>query len=102
MSVVAGCGSGFAPESSLAAHLRRAGWLTSAEIAATLGVHHTTAKRFACEGTPTDWDFSPLALRPGLLLGEAWMPTDDYSAAVAGSPRPPARSTSPPAAFRWA
>jgi hypothetical protein len=35
---------------SLADHLRHAGWLTSAEIAAQLGVHHTTAKRFACEG----------------------------------------------------
>jgi hypothetical protein len=35
---------------SLADHLRRAGWLTATEIAAQLGVHHTTAKRFACEG----------------------------------------------------
>ena len=35
---------------SLAEHLRRAGWLTAPEIAAQLGVHHTTAKRFACEG----------------------------------------------------
>jgi DNA invertase Pin-like site-specific DNA recombinase len=35
---------------SLAEHLRRAGWLTATEIAAQLGVHHTTAKRFACEG----------------------------------------------------
>jgi hypothetical protein len=34
----------------LAEHLRAAGWLTSTEIAAQLGVHHTTAKRFACEG----------------------------------------------------
>jgi len=35
---------------SLAAHLRRAGWLMATEIAAQLRVHHTTAKRFACEG----------------------------------------------------
>jgi DNA invertase Pin-like site-specific DNA recombinase len=35
---------------SLAEHLRRAGWLTAPEIAAQLGVHHTTAKRFAREG----------------------------------------------------
>jgi hypothetical protein len=35
---------------SLAAHLRRAGWLTAAEIAAQLHVHYTTAKRFAHEG----------------------------------------------------
>ena len=35
---------------SLAEHLRRTGWLTATEIAAQLGVHHTTAKRFACEG----------------------------------------------------
>jgi hypothetical protein len=35
---------------SLAEHLRHAGWLTATEIAAQLGVHHTTAKRFACEG----------------------------------------------------
>ncbi len=35
---------------SLAEHLRRAGWLTATEIATQLGVHHTTAKRFACEG----------------------------------------------------
>jgi hypothetical protein len=34
----------------LAEHLRQAGWLTAAEIATQLGVHHTTAKRFACEG----------------------------------------------------
>ena len=25
-------------------------WLTAQQIAAHLGVHHTTAKRFACEG----------------------------------------------------
>ena len=36
--------------SSFAQHLRGAGWLTAPEIAAQLGVHHTTAKRFACEG----------------------------------------------------
>ncbi len=35
---------------SLAEHLRGAGWRTAPEIAAQLGVHHTTAKRFACEG----------------------------------------------------
>ena len=35
---------------SFAEHLRGAGWLTAPEIAAQLGVHHTTAKRFACEG----------------------------------------------------
>ncbi len=35
---------------SFAEHLRTAGWLTAPEIAAQLGVHHTTAKRFACEG----------------------------------------------------
>ena len=35
---------------SLAEHLRRAGWLSATEIAAQLGVHHTTAKRFAGEG----------------------------------------------------
>jgi hypothetical protein len=35
---------------SLAEHLRQAGWLTATEIATQLGVHHTTAKRFACEG----------------------------------------------------
>lgn len=35
---------------SLAAHLHHAGWLTSTEIAVQLGVHHTTARRFACEG----------------------------------------------------
>ncbi|MGH2393853.1 MAG: hypothetical protein ACRDGH_10235, partial [Candidatus Limnocylindria bacterium] len=35
---------------SLAEHLHRAGWLTVTEIAAQLGVHHTTAKRFAREG----------------------------------------------------
>lgn len=34
----------------LAEHLRAAGWLTSTEIATQLGVHHTTAKRFAGEG----------------------------------------------------
>jgi hypothetical protein len=34
---------------SLAEHLRQAGWLTAAEIATQLGVHHTTAKRFARE-----------------------------------------------------
>ena len=35
---------------SLAEHLREAGWLTATEIAAQLGVHPTTAKRFAREG----------------------------------------------------
>jgi len=35
---------------SFAEHLRSAGWLTAPEIAVQLGVHHTTAKRFACEG----------------------------------------------------
>jgi hypothetical protein len=35
---------------SLAEHLRAAGLLKSPEIAAQLGVHHTTAKRFAREG----------------------------------------------------
>jgi DNA invertase Pin-like site-specific DNA recombinase len=35
---------------SFAQHLRDAGWLTAPQIAAHLGVHHTTAKRFACEG----------------------------------------------------
>lgn len=35
---------------SFGEHLRAAGWLTAPEIAAQLGVHHTTAKRFACEG----------------------------------------------------
>lgn len=35
---------------SLAEHLRRAGWLAAAEIAAQLAVHPTTAKRFAREG----------------------------------------------------
>jgi len=35
---------------SFAAHLRGTGWLSAPEIAAQLGVHHTTAKRFACEG----------------------------------------------------
>ncbi len=35
---------------SFAEHLRAAGWLTAPEMAAQLGVHHTTAKRFACEG----------------------------------------------------
>jgi hypothetical protein len=35
---------------SFAAHLRGTGWLTAPEIAAQLRVHHTTAKRFACEG----------------------------------------------------
>jgi DNA invertase Pin-like site-specific DNA recombinase len=35
---------------SLTAYLRSAGWLSSAEIATQLGVHHTTAQRFAREG----------------------------------------------------
>jgi len=35
---------------SLAEHVRAAGWLTAPEIAAQLGVHGTTAKRFAAEG----------------------------------------------------
>jgi len=35
---------------SFAEHLRAGGWLTAPEIAAQLRVHHTTAKRFACEG----------------------------------------------------
>jgi hypothetical protein len=35
---------------SFAEHLRQAGWLTAPEIAIQLGVHHTTAKRFAREG----------------------------------------------------
>jgi DNA invertase Pin-like site-specific DNA recombinase len=35
---------------SFAEHLRGAGWLTAPQIAAHLGVHHTTAKRFASEG----------------------------------------------------
>ena len=35
---------------SLAEHLHGAGWLTVTEIAAQLGVHHTTANRFAREG----------------------------------------------------
>jgi hypothetical protein len=35
---------------SFAEHLRGAGWLTAPEIATQLGVHYTTAKRFACEG----------------------------------------------------
>jgi DNA invertase Pin-like site-specific DNA recombinase len=35
---------------SLAEHLRRAGWLTALEIAARLGVHPDTAKRFAGAG----------------------------------------------------
>jgi DNA invertase Pin-like site-specific DNA recombinase len=35
---------------SFAEHLRGAGWLTAPEMAAQLGVHHTTAKRFGCEG----------------------------------------------------
>jgi hypothetical protein len=34
----------------LAEHLRQAGWLTATEIAGQLGVHFTTAKRFAHEG----------------------------------------------------
>ncbi len=34
----------------LAEHLRQAGWLTATEIAGQLGVHVTTAKRFAHEG----------------------------------------------------
>jgi len=36
--------------SSLAEHLRTAGWLTAPEIAIQLGVHQATAKRFAREG----------------------------------------------------
>jgi DNA invertase Pin-like site-specific DNA recombinase len=35
---------------SLAAHLRRTGWLTAPEIGARLGVHPATAKRFAAAG----------------------------------------------------
>ena len=35
---------------SLAEQVRAAGWLTTTEIAAQLGVHYTTAKRFAAEG----------------------------------------------------
>lgn len=35
---------------SFADHLQRAGWLTAAEVAAQLGVHRTTAIRFALEG----------------------------------------------------
>jgi DNA invertase Pin-like site-specific DNA recombinase len=35
---------------SLAEHLRNAGWLTAPEIAAQLGVHQATAKRFGREG----------------------------------------------------
>jgi DNA invertase Pin-like site-specific DNA recombinase len=35
---------------SFAEHLRSAGWLTVPEMATQLGVHYTTAKRFACEG----------------------------------------------------
>ncbi len=34
----------------LAEHLHQAGWLTATEIAVQLGVHFTTAKRFAHEG----------------------------------------------------
>jgi excisionase family DNA binding protein len=34
----------------MAEHLHQAGWLTAPEIAAQLGVHFTTAKRFAHEG----------------------------------------------------
>ena len=34
----------------LADHLRGAGWLTAPEIAAQIGIHDATAKRFACEG----------------------------------------------------
>jgi DNA invertase Pin-like site-specific DNA recombinase len=36
--------------SGLAEHLHQAGWLTASEIAVQLGVHFTTAKRFAHEG----------------------------------------------------
>jgi DNA invertase Pin-like site-specific DNA recombinase len=36
--------------SGLAEHLHQAGWLTATEIAVQLGVHFTTAKRFAHEG----------------------------------------------------
>lgn len=35
---------------SLADHLRGAGWRTAGEMTVELGVHHTTAKRFAREG----------------------------------------------------
>ena len=35
---------------ALAQHLRRAGWLTVADMTALLRVHHTTTKRFAREG----------------------------------------------------
>jgi hypothetical protein len=35
---------------SYAEHLRRQGWLTAPEIAAQMGVHFATAKRFAAEG----------------------------------------------------
>jgi DNA invertase Pin-like site-specific DNA recombinase len=35
---------------SMAEHLHRTGWLTATEIAAQLGVHYTTANRFAREG----------------------------------------------------
>lgn len=35
---------------SLADYVRATGWLTTTEIAAQLGVHYTTAKRFAAEG----------------------------------------------------
>jgi hypothetical protein len=35
---------------SLVEHLRRAGWLTTTEMASLLHVHASTAKRFALEG----------------------------------------------------
>ena len=35
---------------SLVQHLRSSGWLTATEMAARLGVHPSTAKRFAQEG----------------------------------------------------
>lgn len=64
----------------LADHLRGAGWLTAAKIAAQIGIHEATAKRFACEGVLR----AVRADDNGLLLFEP--PTDPLPRAQQGKP----------------
>ena len=46
--------------------------------AGVLSLGNADCTLVSCFVNPELRDFSPLALRSGLVLGETWMPTDDY------------------------
>jgi Right handed beta helix region len=46
--------------------------------AGVLSLGNATCTLVPCFVDPQDRDFSPLAARPGLTLGQSWMPSDDY------------------------